>query len=181
MASRRTTSISKFVRKCVGPDPHRECRGANRRAAVDVVWDSTMGVWQGVAMDSLKYHLGPPCPTLLCPAGGPPLKRLYGGGPPTGHTACGRLLHPTPYAYVLNPDLNSRGKDKSREHHCITYKALCIFRWVTGDFSEIQPSRLIKTCMDWSSRPQKLAKYIFDSGHLGKQQESFIIVTICNT
>jgi hypothetical protein len=26
-------------------------------------------VWQGVAMDSLKYHQGPPCPTLLRPAG----------------------------------------------------------------------------------------------------------------
>jgi hypothetical protein len=29
-----------------------------------------MGVWQGVAMDSLKFHPGPPCPTLLRPAGG---------------------------------------------------------------------------------------------------------------
>jgi hypothetical protein len=26
----------------------------------------------GVAMDSLKYHLRPPCPTLLRPAGRPP-------------------------------------------------------------------------------------------------------------
>jgi hypothetical protein len=24
-----------------------------------------VGVWQGVAMDSLKFHPGPPCPTLL--------------------------------------------------------------------------------------------------------------------
>jgi Skp family chaperone for outer membrane proteins len=30
-----------------------------------------MGVWQRVAMDSLKYCLGPPCLTLLCPAGRP--------------------------------------------------------------------------------------------------------------
>jgi hypothetical protein len=29
-----------------------------------------MGVWQGVAMDSLKYHSGPPCPTHLRPVGG---------------------------------------------------------------------------------------------------------------
>jgi hypothetical protein len=35
-----------------------------------------MGVCQGVAMDSLKFHPGPPCPTLPCPVGGPPLKRL---------------------------------------------------------------------------------------------------------
>jgi hypothetical protein len=33
-----------------------------------------MGAWQGVAMDSLKFHPGPPCPTLLRPAGGPLLK-----------------------------------------------------------------------------------------------------------
>jgi hypothetical protein len=29
-----------------------------------------MGVWQGMAMDSLKFHLGRPCPTLLHPAAG---------------------------------------------------------------------------------------------------------------
>jgi hypothetical protein len=34
---------------------------------------SFIGVWQGVAIDSLKFHLGPPCPTLLRLAGGPPL------------------------------------------------------------------------------------------------------------
>ena len=33
------------------------------------------GVWQGVAMDSLKLHLGPTHPTPLCPAGRSPLKR----------------------------------------------------------------------------------------------------------
>jgi hypothetical protein len=38
---------------------------------------SNMGVWQGVAMDSPKFHPGLPCPTLLCPVGGPPLKRPY--------------------------------------------------------------------------------------------------------
>jgi hypothetical protein len=31
-----------------------------------------------VAMDSLKFHLGPQCPTLLRLAGGPPPKRPYG-------------------------------------------------------------------------------------------------------
>jgi hypothetical protein len=52
-------------------------------------------VWQRVAMDSLKFYLGLPCPTLLRPADRPPLKRTYGcfmGGPPTGRAACGRLL-----------------------------------------------------------------------------------------
>jgi hypothetical protein len=29
-----------------------------------------MGVWRGVAKDSLKLHPGPPCPTLLRPTGG---------------------------------------------------------------------------------------------------------------
>jgi hypothetical protein len=32
-----------------------------------------MGIWQGVTTDSLKFHPGPPCPTLLSPVGGPPL------------------------------------------------------------------------------------------------------------
>jgi hypothetical protein len=36
-----------------------------------------MGVRQGVAMDSLKFHRGLPRPTLLRPTGGSPLKRPY--------------------------------------------------------------------------------------------------------
>jgi hypothetical protein len=43
-----------------------------------------MGVWKEVAMDSLKFHPGPPCPTLLGPVGRPPLKQPYSrfrGGP----------------------------------------------------------------------------------------------------
>jgi len=67
-----------------------------------------MGVWQGLAMESLKFHPGLLCPTLVCPAGGPSLKR------PCGHfrVAClqvGRPAvifypfgHPTPYAYGIN-------------------------------------------------------------------------------
>jgi hypothetical protein len=42
-----------------------------------------------------KFLSGPPCPTLLCPTGGPPVKRPYGcfkGGPPAERPACGRLL-----------------------------------------------------------------------------------------
>jgi hypothetical protein len=35
-----------------------------------------MGVWQGVAMGSLKFHPAPPYPILLLPAGGPPLNGL---------------------------------------------------------------------------------------------------------
>jgi hypothetical protein len=45
-----------------------------------------MGVWHGVAMDSLKFHPSLPCPTLLRPAGGPPLKwqaRRAGGLQPS--------------------------------------------------------------------------------------------------
>jgi hypothetical protein len=64
-----------------------------------------MGLWQGVTMDSLKFHPGPPCPTLLRPAGGPPLKR------PCGLVAYLQgwwslpvvypFGYPTPYAYLL--------------------------------------------------------------------------------
>lgn len=35
-----------------------------------------MGIGQGVALDTLKFHPGCPCPTLLRPTDGPPLKRL---------------------------------------------------------------------------------------------------------
>jgi hypothetical protein len=63
-----------------------------------------MGVWQGVAMDSLHFYSGPPCPTLR-PADGPALKRPYGrfkGGPPARRAARGRLLPPwTPHAVRL--------------------------------------------------------------------------------
>jgi hypothetical protein len=57
-----------------------------------------IGVWQGVAMDSLKLHPGPPCPTLLRPAVAPPPKRPYdrfGAGPPAERAACGRFLSPS--------------------------------------------------------------------------------------
>jgi hypothetical protein len=49
-----------------------------------------MGVWQGVAIDSLKFRPGLPCPTLLRPLDGPPLKRPYcfRDGPPARRVAC---------------------------------------------------------------------------------------------
>jgi hypothetical protein len=53
----------------------------------------TRSVWQGVSMDSLMFYPGPPCTTVLSPAGGPPPK-CSGGGPPGGRSACGRLLSP---------------------------------------------------------------------------------------
>jgi hypothetical protein len=59
---------------------------------------SLIGLWQWVAMDSLKFHPGPPCPTFLRPVGGPPPKRPYacflGGLPAVFY----RFGHPTPYA-----------------------------------------------------------------------------------
>jgi hypothetical protein len=39
-----------------------------------VIIEKKMVVWQGVAMNSLMFHPGPPCPTLLRPAGRSPLK-----------------------------------------------------------------------------------------------------------
>jgi hypothetical protein len=70
----------------------------------------TKGVCQGVAMASIKYHSGPPCPTLLCLAGGLPLKRPYGlfrvalpqGGRPA--TVFYPFGHPTPYLYEKDVD-----------------------------------------------------------------------------
>jgi hypothetical protein len=63
------------------------------------------GVWQGLAMDSLKFHPGPLYLTFLSPAGGPPLKRPYSrfrGGSPARQAACGHLLPLwTPHAVRL--------------------------------------------------------------------------------
>jgi hypothetical protein len=57
-------------------------------------------------MDSLKFHQGTLCPTLLRPAGRSPLKRPYNGrfsgSLPARRAVCGRLLPlglPRPYAY----------------------------------------------------------------------------------
>jgi hypothetical protein len=67
--------------------------------------DKLMVIWQGVAMDSLKFHPDAPCPTLLSPVGQSPLKRLYShfrSGPPTGRASYGRLLPLwTPHAVHL--------------------------------------------------------------------------------
>jgi hypothetical protein len=47
-----------------------------------------IGVWQGATMDSLKFLMGPLCPTLLHPgAGGQPAAVFY------------PFRYPTPYAY----------------------------------------------------------------------------------
>jgi hypothetical protein len=53
-----------------------------------------MGVWQAVAMDSLKFHSGLPCPTLQHPACGSPLKRPFKGW--TTHRAGGLWPSSTP-------------------------------------------------------------------------------------
>jgi hypothetical protein len=38
-----------------------------------------MGVWQGMAIESLKFYPGLPCPNHVPPAGRPPLKQLLQG------------------------------------------------------------------------------------------------------
>jgi hypothetical protein len=60
-----------------------------------------------MAMDFLKFYPGPPCPSLVHPVAGPPLKRphsltAFRGGPPVGRAACGCLLPLwTPHAVRL--------------------------------------------------------------------------------
>jgi hypothetical protein len=59
-----------------------------------------MGVWLGVAMDSLKFYPGLPYPTLLRRAGRPPLKRPYAVSgvalPPYAYDHKSLLKHPGP-------------------------------------------------------------------------------------
>jgi hypothetical protein len=47
------------------------------------------GVERGAARDELMFHPGPPCSTLVRPAGRPPRFR---GGPPTERATFGRFL-----------------------------------------------------------------------------------------
>jgi hypothetical protein len=64
-----------------------------------------MGVRQGVAMDSLKFHPGSPCPTILCPTLLSPAGVPFQGWPPAGQVAYGRLLPlrtPLAVRYVQN-------------------------------------------------------------------------------
>jgi hypothetical protein len=39
-----------------------------------------MGAWEGVITNSQKYHSSPPCPNILRPVGGQPLKQPFQGG-----------------------------------------------------------------------------------------------------
>jgi hypothetical protein len=58
-----------------------------------------MGVWQGVAMDTLKFQQGPLCPTLLRSVG----QAVSGVALPEGRRPAAffyTLGHPTSYNYA---------------------------------------------------------------------------------
>jgi hypothetical protein len=62
-------------------------------------------------MDSLKFHTGPLCSTLLCPAGRPPLKQLYicfmsGAQGEQPAAIFYSFRHPMPYAYASFSQFN---------------------------------------------------------------------------
>jgi hypothetical protein len=56
--------------------------------------DFIMGVWQGLAMDTLKFHPGPPCPSPC------PLKRPYSRFRDGMAGPSETLGSPLPYAHV---------------------------------------------------------------------------------
>jgi hypothetical protein len=59
-----------------------------------------MGVWKGMAMDSLKFYPGLPCPSFPCPASGPP-------------TVCDMLRH---RGFYRSDD---EGKSKTCQRHAV--------------------------------------------------------------
>jgi hypothetical protein len=63
----------------------------------------SMGLYHGVAMDFLEFHPDLPCPTLLLPAGRPPLKGCFRDGPPAAIFY--PFGHHTLYAYAHRPIL----------------------------------------------------------------------------
>lgn len=56
-----------------------------------------MGVWQGVAMDSLTFYPGPPCSTSLRPGGDHPWNGLTVVSGVAAHRAGGLWQSPTPF------------------------------------------------------------------------------------
>jgi hypothetical protein len=82
-----------------------------------------MGVWQGIAMDSLKFYLGWSCPNFLRPASGPPAAVFYPFGHPTAHAV--RLCPPP-----LLPPSTCRNKVES----------WMFFGWVTLVATVVIPS-----------------------------------------
>jgi hypothetical protein len=62
-----------------------------------------MGVWQGVAMDCLKFHLGPPCLPFYALMNINSLTAVSRVARPQGRQLAAVFYpfgHPTPYAYV---------------------------------------------------------------------------------
>jgi hypothetical protein len=67
-----------------------------------------MGVGQRVAREFRKFHLGPPCPTVLRPVSG--VAHLQGGWPAAVFHPFG---HPTPYTAVYMPLEGGKGRSGS--------------------------------------------------------------------
>jgi hypothetical protein len=78
--------------------PWREPNDSEQKIKTNVT-SKCMGVWQGVAMDSLKIHTGTSCPSFLGCAGGPPLK-LW-----PAHRAGGQRPSSTPSGLWESPSL----------------------------------------------------------------------------
>jgi hypothetical protein len=64
------------------PNMHAKVKGVNRQMCI---WVRVMGVWQGVAIEALQFHLVPLMP-LKWPSG------CFRGGLPTGWVARSQLL-----------------------------------------------------------------------------------------
>jgi hypothetical protein len=97
---------------------------------------SARPTWQGVSTDSLTFYPVPPCPTLLCPMGGPPLKRPYScfwGGPSTWWMACGRLVSPwIPHA-VRACIVHASEREEQRRNSCLPIsKVVKTWTWKWG-------------------------------------------------
>jgi hypothetical protein len=101
---KKKNRMEKILSSPLSP-PRQPCCHSPHIAFVVVAVVVVIGAWQGVAMGTIKFHAGLPCPTLLRPAFAPPQKRPYGrssGGPPARRAACRRLLpFWTPHAVLL--------------------------------------------------------------------------------
>jgi hypothetical protein len=86
-------------------------------------------------MDSLKFHLGPPCPTLLRPAGGPPMKKPFQDGLQLSSTLVDTPHH-TPIQVTQCPL-------KIQHFLCQTNEKNIVFKDINNNNDKSAPSRIL--------------------------------------
>jgi hypothetical protein len=144
--------------------------------------ENDVGIWQGVAMDSLNYCFNPPCPTLLCPAGGQPWNGLMGvsrvpapmaGGPwPSSTPLDTRRRTPLENEQIserVSEKVGRRWKNRSCRRHFYGRMFCDLFAWRRFQF----PIPLLKQN---DGKRERVENDIIDKYHL--KYVNFLVWTV---